>query len=353
MAKTPLNISFGSVCSGIEAASVAWEQYGFNAGWVAEVAAFPSEVLAFRFPAVPNLGDLRGIKHKVLADLAPAPDVLVGGTPCQAFSVAGLRGGLSDARGSLSLTFVELAESIDEKRREAGKSPAVILWENVPGVLSSEDNAFGCLLGGLAGEECELVPTGKGWPDAGCVFGPVRAVAWRVLDAQHFGVAQRRRRVFVCAVGYSANVDPTEILFESGGTRLDVAPRKSSGEALAQSGGTGPAKPQPVVIQGNVIGRAPQNGPGGKGFSEWGVCFTLNCTDKHAVAIETPPSIRRLTPIEHERLQGFPDNWTAVQGKDGKLASDSARYHAVGNSMAVPVMAWIGERIAFALNERS
>lgn len=347
-------ITFGSVCSGIEAASVAWEPSGFEAVWLSEIDAFPSAVLAHHFPSVPNLGDLKGIKTQVLANQIAAPDVLVGGTPCQAFSVAGLRAGLADARGSLSLSFVELADAIDHRRHEEQKHPALILWENVPGVLSTDDNAFGCFLGGLAGEDCPLVPPRGGWTNAGCVLGPKRAIAWRVLDAQYFGVAQRRRRVFVCAIGHSAGISPAEILFEFEGSRLDVAPRASSGEALASGSKERITKDdEPIVIQGNVVGRSPKNGPGGKGYSATGVCFTLNCTDKHAIIVNADSPVRRLTPVEHERLQGFPDNWTDIPWRGAPSAPDSLRYHVVGNSMAVPVMAWIGRRMAESLREGS
>ncbi|WP_435353010.1 DNA cytosine methyltransferase [Morganella morganii] len=154
-------IYYGSVCSGIEATSVAWEPVGMKPLWFSETEPFPSAVLAAHWPQVDNLGDMTKIAAAVRAGDVPAPDLLVGGTPCQAFSVAGLRGGLSDERGQLTLSYVELADSIDEKREQNGEQPAIIVWENVPGVLSSKDNAFGCFLAGLAGESEELKPAGK------------------------------------------------------------------------------------------------------------------------------------------------------------------------------------------------
>lgn len=225
-------INFGSVCSGIEAASVAWQSMGWRAAWLAEIEPFPSAVLANHYPDVPNLGDMTMIADKVLSGDVAAPDVLVGGTPCQSFSFSGLRQSLGDNRGQLSLEFVRLANAIDSVRNTAGKQPAIIVWENVPGVLNTKDNAFGCFLAGLAGESSALQPAGGKWTNAGCVFGSQRAVAWRVLDAQFFGVPQRRRRVFVVASARDA-FDPSQILFEFDGVRRDIAPSRKAGQKIA------------------------------------------------------------------------------------------------------------------------
>ncbi len=225
-------IRFGSVCSGIEAASVAWHPLGWRAAWLAEIEPFPAAVLAHHYPDVPNLGDMTQIAAKVMTGEVEAPDVLVGGTPCQAFSVAGMRKGLEDARGQLTIKYVELANAIDHVRRHRGEQPAIIVWENVPGVLSDKGNAFGCFLGALSGEDCELQPAGGGWKNAGCVFGPERTIAWRVLDAQYFGVAQRRRRVFLVASART-DIHPAQILFEFDGLRRDSAPRRESQEGFA------------------------------------------------------------------------------------------------------------------------
>ncbi|WP_133308733.1 DNA cytosine methyltransferase, partial [Salmonella enterica] len=225
-------LTYGSVCSGIEAASVAWEGLGWRPAWFAEIEPFPSAVLAHHWPEVVNLGDMTKIAAGIRAGLIEAPDALVGGTPCQAFSIAGLRVGLEDARGQLTLAFVDLVNAIDEKRREQGKSPVIVVWENVPGVLSSNDNAFGYFLAGLAGESCALESPGRKWTNAGYVLGPERAVAWRVLDAQFFGVAQRRRRVFVVASA-RADIDPAKILFESEGVRRNIAPRREPQATVA------------------------------------------------------------------------------------------------------------------------
>jgi DNA (cytosine-5)-methyltransferase 1 len=225
-------MDYGSVCSGIEAATVAWHGLGWRAAWLSEIESFPSALLAHHYPDVPNLGDMTKIARKVLIGEVAAPGVLVGGTPCQAFSVAGLREGLSDERGQLTLSYVRLLDAIDYVRGRAGDRPAVAVWENVPGVLSSKDNAFGCFLGALSGEDEELQPPGKKWANAGCVFGPARTIAWRVLDAQYFGVAQRRRRVFVIA---SARKDfnPADVLFEFDGVRRDFAPSREAGQETA------------------------------------------------------------------------------------------------------------------------
>jgi DNA (cytosine-5)-methyltransferase 1 len=226
-------ITFGSVCSGIEAASVAWHPLGWRPAWFAEIEPFPSAVLAHHYPTVPNLGDMTTIAARVTNGEVSAPDVLVGGTPCQAFSVAGLRNSLDDARGQLTLSFVDLANAIDTARHLRGQPASIIVWENVPGVLNTKDNAFGCFLGALAGEDRELEPPrdGKGgrlsWPNAGCVFGPQRAIAWRVLDAQYFGVAQRRRRVFLVASAREG-FDPTAVLFEQDGVRRDSPPSREA-----------------------------------------------------------------------------------------------------------------------------
>jgi DNA (cytosine-5)-methyltransferase 1 len=230
---------FGSVCSGIEAASVAWHPLGWQAAWLSEIEPFPSAVLAHHYPDVPNLGDMTTLPERILSGEVEAPDLFCGGTPCQAFSVAGLRKSLDDARGNLSLVFCEIANAIDSTRRSAGKPPAIIFWENVPGVLSTQDNAFGCFLSGLAGEEAPVVPPGGKWPNAGVVLGPERAVAWRILDAQYFGVAQRRRRVYVVASARDG-FDPATVLFEFDGVRRDSAPSREARQETAASAGASP-----------------------------------------------------------------------------------------------------------------
>ena len=309
-------ITYGSVCSGIEAATQAWHPLGMRAAWFAEIEPFPSAVLAHHYPDVPNLGDMTKLAALVLAGKISAPDVLVGGTPCQAFSVAGMREGLTDPRGALTIKYVELADAVDYVRAGQRKPASVIVWENVPGVLSDKGNAFGCFLGALAGEDCELQPPGKKWQDAGCVYGPKRAIAWRVLDAQYFGLAQRRRRVFVVASARDG-FDPTAVLFEREGTRRDSPPGWPAKLALHPT----------LTAQG-----------GG------------SLDDREAYVLE-PEGARRTSVIEWERCQGFPDNYTLIpwRSKPASECPDGPRYKAIGNSKAITVVRWIGRRLLLQL----
>lgn len=371
---------YGSICSGIEAATVAWEPLGWKAAWFSEIEAFPSAVLAERWPEVVNLGDMTKIAAAVRAGEVQAPDVMVGGTPCQAFSIAGLRNGLSDARGQLTLSYVELANAIDDKRIERGEEEAIFVWENVPGVLTSHDNAFGCFLAGLAGESCELEPSGGKWTHSGCVYGPQRTTAWIVKDAQYFGVAQRRKRVFVVASARKG-FDPGQVLFESEGVRRDTPPSREpqtavaaltargvgtcgaddnqsqAGHLLAFGGGnTGgnidvaaclTAKGQRIDFEVETFAVHGTQDPD----TNLELAHTLGRNHGQENAISNGVQVRRLMPVECERLQGFPDNHTLIswRGKEATECPDGPRYRAIGNSMAVPVMRWIGERISAAL----
>ena len=389
-----------SVCSGIEAASVAWEPLGWTPIAFSEIEKFPSKVLAHRFPNVPNLGDMTRYKEWNIE--RGSVDVLVGGTPCQSFSVAGLRKGLDDPRGNLALTFVAM---VDHYR------PEWVIWENVPGVLSSSGGRdFGSFLGALG-------QLGYGF-------------AYRVLDAQYFGVPQRRRRVFVVAHSSGDSRRAAEVLFEPESLRGDTPKSRKTGQDTAQclttgtgcrydpntetlipvmyqnnqtdarikeetrtsqtvlarwgtGGGNTPlvGQPiahafqqnvreevrlvngdgqitgalssnlgmhqqnfiiQPIALAENTIGRQPLNGGNGDGYTVGGPMYTLNATGVHGVAHpDHSMAVRRLTPTECERLQGFPDGWTNIHTD----TPDGPRYKALGNSMAVPVMRWIGGRI--------
>ena len=422
-----MTITFGSVCSGIEAASVAWHPLGWRAAWLAEIEPFPCAVLAHHYPSIPNLGDMTTIAARVASGDVPAPDVFCGGTPCQAFSIAGLRKSLDDARGNLSLTFCEIANAIDTARYVRGEQPAVIFWENVPGVLNTKDNAFGCFLAGLAGEDDPLVPPREKWTNAGFVLGPKRAVAWRVFDAQYFGVAQRRRRVFVVASAREG-FDPAAVLFEFDGLRRDTAPSREAREGAARgaarsvalrgrdggataelgdelagclraSGGGGGDKPHaltcnheaPIAAYTTKLHNTSSN-QAGKFYEEYSTSLDANSPppavvqpiafqsvdhgadatkdlsptirrhDPMAVAFTTEQTptgggqfqsvmhamqVRRLTPEECEALQGFPRSYTQIpwRKKPATDCPDGPRYKALGNSWAVPNVAWIGRRI--------
>lgn len=421
-----------SVCSGIEAATVAWHPLGWTPAAFSEIEAFPRAVLGHHYPDVPLHGDFTTIG----ADEYGPIDLLVGGTPCQSFSIAGLRGGLADERGNLALEYLRLA---DRKR------PRWLVWENVPGVLSSDGGRdFGSILGGMA----EL---GYG-------------TAYRVLDAQHFGVPQRRRRVFV--VGYLGDWRrAAAVLFERHSLSGHPAPRREAGQDVAGaiarcsfSGGAsgrpegaaaghfvakslsashtragrldptaetfithalrgegfdasedGTGRGTPLIVdtltsngdahssfrdeKGLIVdpfvimerGRdggsnleyrqdgtanailTPNGGRGGLGVGA--IAFDCKASGQNGFgigeiagtqramghanshtnggghqAVNIGSAVRRLTPRECERLQGFPDDYTAVPYR-GKPAADGPRYKALGNSMAVPVMRWIGERI--------
>jgi DNA (cytosine-5)-methyltransferase 1 len=404
------NMNYLSVCSGVEAATVAWHDLGWKPVGYSEIEPFPSAVLAHHYPDVTNYGDMTKYKDW---SLDGSVDLIVGGTPCQSFSVAGLRKGMDDPRGNLALVYCGM---LDHFR------PKWFVWENVPGVLSSSGGRdFGSFLGALA-------QLGYGF-------------AYRVLDAQYFGVAQRRRRVFV--VGYLGDWrPPAAVLFERNSLRRDTAPSRASGQeptaffesslsqykqadiggTLKASGGvlgggnetfltqkvyeshgqdarytelkstcstvsatygmgggnvplvqtvyeTHPADSRvkemgdtcqtvtsrwgtgggnvPLVESANVAHTFKVRGGcegGGKGYlGQDEQAFTLSTLQDQHLFYDT--KVRRLTPIECERLQGFPDGYTNVPWRKKDLSPDSLRYKALGNSMAVPVMQWIGERI--------
>ena len=350
-------LKFLSVCSGIEAASVAWPN--FQPVAFSEIAPFPSAVLQHHYPDVSNLGDLREHESWQL----DRPDILIGGTPCQSFSVAGQRGGLEDPRGQLMFSFLGLAERL---------RPRVVVWENVPGVLSSSRGRdFGTFLGSLG-------KLGFQW-------------AYRVLDAQWFGVAQRRRRVFV--VASAGDIDPRAVLFESESLCRDTPSRSKAGEDDTGSTGDGVARClrgegslNKGIENSNYVACFQQNSHsevrfiGGDGNSTGALTNAPGAQQQNYIYSLTPGSnrseariketdtsttilanmtktgdsgmrivqsarVRRLTATECERLQGFPDNYTNIPWRGKQEAPDGLRIAALGNSMAVPVIRWIGERI--------
>ena len=319
---------YGSVCSGIEAATVAWHPLGWEAAFLSEIEPFPCAVLRHHYPDVPNLGDMT--KYKEWPD--ESIDLLVGGTPCQSFSVAGLRKGLADPRGNLMLTFGAIAQRY---------RPRWLVWENVPGVLSSNRGRdFAAFLGTLE----EL---GYGW-------------AYRILDAQFFGVAQRRRRVFV--VGYLGDWRrAAAVLFERESLCGHPAPSRKKGEGVARGVEIGPSGGCFSDVNPTLDARA-KDGPIRNQLA--GACLDVarSLTRRHdsgedgtGRGLELIPTrrkgqsvcsmqVRRLTATECEFLQGFPRNYTLIPYRN-KPASDGPRYKALGNSMAVPVMRWIGKRV--------
>lgn len=360
-----MDINYLSVCSGIEAASVAFEPLGWKPIAFSEIEPFPSAVLAYHYPIVPNLGDMTKWASWPTTLLAQA-DILVGGPPCQPYSIAGLRMGLDDPRGQLTVSYIRLFDHIDNVRSLYGKEPAICLYENVPGILSSKDNAFGAFLGGLCGEDSELLPTGKKWTDSGCVYGPKRTVAWRVLDAQYFGLAQRRKRVFVIAS--ARDFDPSEILFEFDGVRRETPPSREAWQVSTSSVGAGVEKSYSITGDvtpkigedvyltmrsqgGGIVPPSVCTGYAMQAIGEYAdlniasTCKSRDYKDATDLVVFPPVmQVRRLTPTECERLQGFPDGHTDVPYRS-KPATDGPRYKALGNSMAVPVMHWIGRRI--------
>lgn len=262
--------TYFSVCDGIGAAHVAWTPLGWRCVGMSEIDENARAVLRYHYPTVPLHGDFT----KLIAD-PPDADALCGGTPCQAFSIAGLREGLADDRGNLTLQFVKLANAIDALRRAAGKPPIWIIWENVPGVLSTNDNAFGNFLGALCGTGAPILPPkerGKprSWYNAGVVDGPERCAAWRVLDAQHFGLAQRRKRVFLIARAGAGKWAVADALLPLiAGRDWHTAPRREARQGTAPTlaarttagGGLGTdAELDGALIAGSISAQGVQNG---------------------------------------------------------------------------------------------
>lgn len=292
-----------SLCSGIEAVSVAWHPLGWEPVAFSEIEPFPCAVLAERWPGVPNLGDMTQINGRKLRGTI---DLVVGGTPCQGFCIAGKRRGLDDERSGLAMHFVRI---VSECR------PRWLVWENVPGALQTNcGRDFGTFVGAL--DKCGY------------------HLAWRIVDAQFFGTPQRRRRVFL--VGHSGDWRRSAaVLFEREGVRRHTSQSRQKRPDIA----------------GSLTVSAGTNGADDNA-AQAGHLVIAKCLTSHGYRFDTETEnfvpqvggVRRLTPVEWERLMGFPDGYTAVTYR-GKPAADSPRYRALGNSMCVPVMRWLGERI--------
>lgn len=356
-------MKYGSVCSGVEAATMAWHHMGWTPSFFSEIEEFPRAVLQHHYPEVPLHGDFTTIGEKDYESI----DLLVGGTPCQSFSIAGLRGGMADDRGNLALEFLRLAQRL---------RPRWIVWENVPGVLSSNGGRdFSSFL--------------KGLEEIGYGF------SYRILNAQYFGVPQRRRRVFV--VGYLGDWRPsTAVLFERHSLSWNPPKSREEGEGFARGFRVSPTanclqttcndysradgfNMIPIAVDAyngqvssethatvstkidhnrNLLCFEPRS-PDGVPRIHGETCPTLNtmgggqrepCVaikENGCQTVRQGMQVRRLTEVECERLQGFPDNFTRIpyRGKPLEQCPRGHRYKAMGNSMAVPVMRWIGERI--------
>jgi DNA (cytosine-5)-methyltransferase 1 len=226
------NIRYATLCSGIGCAELAADSLCWEPTFQSEIDVFACAVLKDRFPLTPNLGDMTTLAGRIRnGDVADEliPDVLVAGTPCQSFSIAGSGGSLDDPRGRITLELVNVLDAIDERRFMEGKEQCTLVWENVPNVLSKDDNPLGCLLAALVGANRAIRPYGRRgrWPRAGVVSGPRRSACWRIFDAQYFGVAQRRRRLFLVA-GAGKGFDPSAVLLESDGVRRDNPPSRET-----------------------------------------------------------------------------------------------------------------------------
>ena len=442
-----------SLFSGIEAATQAWQPFGWECAAVSEIEPFPCAVLEHHYPNVPNLGDVTKITEQQIKDLGQI-DLIVFGSPCQNLSVAGNRQGLAGTQSGL---FYDSIRIIRYAREHCGARFA--LWENVPGAFSSNKGAdFAAVVEQMAGLSDIDVPP-NGWGKEGAAVGSHGLLEWSVLDAQWFGLAQRRKRVFAI-VDFGDWASRPPILLERESLRGDSAPSRETRQGVTADVRTStegeswysvdtqqppariqrevapclaasmykeppsvmllPSEPyqkvvgalcardykgvgnqyvaenklvvEPIAIAGNIIGRTDGNGGNGNGFDTSGACYTLTTNDRHAVAYpnvylesnqndamtfsdekpcttlvasmgmgggyvpmvaryEPPKSVvRRLTPIECERLQGFPDDFTKIpyRNKPADDCSNGVRYKALGNSMAVNVMAWIGKRIELA-----
>jgi len=315
-----MKATIGSVCSGIEAASVAWLPLGVDIKWFSEIAEFPSAVLKHHYPNIPNYGDMTTIPDRLLDGSISSPDLICGGTPCQAFSLAGWQNGLDDQRGNLTLRFVDIISANDSVRKKNSLPSSIVFWENVEGVLFDKTNAFGCLVSSLAGLETVLQM--EKWPNAGIIHGITRNVAWRVMDARYFGLPQKRRRVYLLAG--DKTFFPENILFEEE-QRSIQQPQTTISMTFEKKGHSFEVFREYTDCL----------------YSSYGTKWNGNAAAYNgSLFVVQDGRIRRLSPIECERLMGFPDNYTLVN-----KAKKTNRYQAIGNSWAVPVIHWVGVRL--------
>lgn len=314
-----MEITIGSICSGIEAASVAFKDLSFKFSWFSEIAPFQSSLLSEKYPDIINLKDMNDIPNKILNKEIETPDIICGGTPCNSFSFAGLKKGLNDNRGNLSLKFVEIINENDKIRLNEGKKQTIVFWENVEGVLSDKTNAFGFFISLLAGLENPLEC--KKWATSGVLRGPKRNIAWRILDSKYFGIPQQRKRLYLIAG--PKNFFPENILFEIHKNDLYSFPKND------------------LIFN--------KDGHNFQLFREYTDCLYASYGTKwngNAAAyngslfIVQNNQLRRFSPLECERLMGFPDNYTNISS-----ASNTNRYKSLGNSWAIPVIFWIGKRL--------
>lgn len=321
--------TIGSVCSGIEAASVAWHDFNFEFKWFSEISKFPADILKQKYPHISNLGDMVHIpellkKHKIFA-----PDLICGGTPCQAFSLAGMKNGLDDERGNLTLKFIDIIDENDNIRLANGQNRTVVFWENVEGVLTDKTNAFGCFISSLAG--LDKVIEKKRWATSGILKGKKRNIAWRVLDAKYFGLPQQRRRLYLIAT--DKNYAPENILLEL----HDIQNNHINDIAFPKN--------ELVFYKDNVKFEIFREFTDCL-YSAYGTKWNGNAAAYNgSLFVAQNDRLRRLSPLECERLMGFPDNYTLIDG-----AKKTNRYQAIGNSWAIPVVRWIGKRLRLAEN---
>lgn len=310
-------MTVGSICSGIESATVALKGQGYEFKWYSEIAEYQSKLLEERYKRTPNLGNLQNISKLLEEGKIEATDMICGGTPCQAFSVSGYRKGLEDERGNLTLKFVEIIEANDKVRLSQGKSRTLVLWENVVGVISDKNNAFGCFISALAG--VEEIRTKL--PRAGVLKGSKRNVAWRVLDAKYFGVPQQRKRVYVIAS--DKGINPEGILFEKYTKELEEYPKYELTFCKRDH--------HYEVFRGYTDCLC----------SSYGTKWNGNASSVNgSLYVVQDGRLRRFTPRECERLMGFEDDYTYIEG-----CSRTNRYKGLGNAWCVPVIKWIGNRI--------